>query len=90
MYSDYEVECWYTGRPFGRGPGEEEKEEKAFPVLTDEEVERIFLGLPLEEKRSVAPVTVYGEVKGRTAWPRPFSAVRAPGEGDCRPRTLTA
>ncbi|MDI7253215.1 MAG: hypothetical protein QME89_11785 [Actinomycetota bacterium] len=45
MYTEHEIECWYLGLPF-----EEERREATtieFPYLNDEEVERIFLGLPL-------------------------------------------
>lgn len=45
MYTEREIECWYLGFPF-----EEERQEATnieFFYLNDEEVERIFLGLPL-------------------------------------------
>ncbi len=45
MYTDHEIECWYLGLPFGEKGKEAVMLE--FPGFDDEEVERIFLGLPL-------------------------------------------
>lgn len=45
MYTEQEIECWYIGLPFGEDGKEATMIE--FPCLDDEEVERIFLGLPL-------------------------------------------
>lgn len=46
MYRDQDIERWYLGLPFP----EEEKDEaeaSALPLLSEEEIERLALGLPL-------------------------------------------
>lgn len=46
MFSDYEVELWYQGKPFAAAEPEEQ-EARVVPI-SHEEAERIFLGLPLK------------------------------------------
>lgn len=52
MYSDREIEQWYLGIPFDapvEDIGREKPERQALKVRTvnDDDVERLFLGLPL-------------------------------------------
>ncbi|MDY6793986.1 MAG: hypothetical protein SWK76_01700 [Actinomycetota bacterium] len=47
MYSDYEVDCWYLGKSFDvEGPAWE-SEVVEFPAISDDEADRIVLGLPM-------------------------------------------
>lgn len=50
MYSDYEVYCWYLGKPFPEDDGRDEEALKPGnlnDIWNEDELDRLFLGLPL-------------------------------------------
>jgi hypothetical protein len=47
MYSDYEVERWYLGKPFEDDTAQKEGGVVELVAYSDEDVDRLFLGLPL-------------------------------------------